>query len=1093
MKNIANYDNIKMVINIHFKGGFSMKKLSQKIISILLAIIMITSSISISFSVFANAGDSTLDSNGIFHRYSEGILLDFDTNYDNIVDTVRQAFLNHKDKVSVSFAVSENSSYNQFYYYYEEDGINDEQERANAVNACEKLLTSIFYDAFKERENSNELFDGEYLYHSIMMTNLDSDNFETGYIYLPTKDTDIINGERYATIRIDFSNLNYYTTLEQEADIKGAIKDFNIAYIKSGYTDYQKVKIIYDFVVRNIKYDYDTSKTHRTETDLPDNVSLEQYLNSHSAYGALFGKGNYSTFELKSKTNIIGDKVLYNADQGLAVCEGFSKLFYLLCKSNKIPCRIIDGDYTQESGKNTDAHEWNCVYLKDESPNAQYKWYWVDTTFASQSSLKELDFNNYDYFLRGKSTGEFAQDSHPQPYHFYRGNLGGDKDIKPQLYDWYGEQTSTTVCIGSDEDYLFNSPSFSDLITTNTNVMICRSYILNGEEKGAYILTNGDETTSIQIDEDGVITKNKDLAGFIFNNQDCTFTVSIPYVVNGDKVIDKSISKNWRNASDNYKIEIEGKNDTKITIPFKVLGHDMGVLIHGDEIDQKIYSSITVDNHSSYTGKQIIPTATILDGYKNELVEGRDYLIQIYSEPTHSPESLVNEIKNMGTYYIDIKYQGNYNGHYYITYSVGKIDLAKISVSEATPFQYYPKSLRLQNNIETPYDYVKSVTSKGLVIGDYTIKNDIDYDITINGNVEYGDTGSIEMVGKDSPLVVAGSKTTYNYVVNRKYNLEDSGLDGSWAENPKNAETFTGKPICPKSFSVLDQYFEQGIDYEIVGYGNNINPSTNEKTATVTIRGINGCEGEITLKFAIIDKRTDITTLKLNTVGSTASAFKYSITDGNYTLKKGVDYTESYKLSGTTPVVVIKGIGNYVGSTEISLSGAYGPTSSGNYITLSYASTTYTGKALKPTVKVYNKNKKQIISNLYTVSYSANTNVGIAKVTVKFLTGQPSITKTFIINPKGTTLSKLTPASKSMKVTWKKYTTQTTGYQIQYSTSSKFTKPTTVTISKNSTVSTTIKKLTKGKKYYFRIRTYRSTGGKKYYSAWSKALSAKAK
>jgi hypothetical protein len=72
-------------------------------------------------------------------------------------------------------------------------------------------------------------------------------------------------------------------------------------------------------------------------------------------------------------------------------------------------------------------------------------------------------------------------------------------------------------------------------------------------------------------------------------------------------------------------------------------------------------------------------------------------------------------------------------------------------------------------------------------------------------------------------------------------------------------------------------------------------------------------------------------------------------------------------------------------------------------------------------------------------------------------------------------------------VKWAKQATQTTGYQIQYSTSSKFTSYKTVTISKNSTVSKTVSKLTANKKYYVRVRTYKTVNGKKIYSSWSAA------
>jgi hypothetical protein len=139
----------------------------------------------------------------------------------------------------------------------------------------------------------------------------------------------------------------------------------------------------------------------------------------------------------------------------------------------------------------------------------------------------------------------------------------------------------------------------------------------------------------------------------------------------------------------------------------------------------------------------------------------------------------------------------------------------------------------------------------------------------------------------------------------------------------------------------------------------------------------------------------------------------------------------------------------------------------------------------------------KISSKYYTVTYKNNKKVGTATVTIKFKGGYTgTITATFKINPKATTLKKVTSAkTKTVKVTWKKQATQTTGYEIQYSTSKKFTKKTTktATVKSAKTTSTTIKKLSAKKKYYFCIRTYKTVKGKKYYSAWSKVKTVKTK
>lgn len=164
-------------------------------------------------------------------------------------------------------------------------------------------------------------------------------------------------------------------------------------------------------------------------------------------------------------------------------------------------------------------------------------------------------------------------------------------------------------------------------------------------------------------------------------------------------------------------------------------------------------------------------------------------------------------------------------------------------------------------------------------------------------------------------------------------------------------------------------------------------------------------------------------------------------------------------------------------------------------ITLSATKYTYDGKVKKPTVKVVDANGKTVAATNYTVTYASGRKI-VGKYTVKItFKGNYSgtVSKTFTIVPKTTSISSLTAASKGFTVKWKKQATQTTGYQIQYSTSSKFTSPKTVTVTKNSTVSKKITKLTAKKKYYVRIRTYKTVSGTKYYSAWSGSKSVTTK
>ena len=86
-----------------------------------------------------------------------------------------------------------------------------------------------------------------------------------------------------------------------------------------------------------------------------------------------------------------------------------------------------------------------------------------------------------------------------------------------------------------------------------------------------------------------------------------------------------------------------------------------------------------------------------------------------------------------------------------------------------------------------------------------------------------------------------------------------------------------------------------------------------------------------------------------------------------------------------------------------------------------------------------------------------------------------------------TTITSVKAQSKAFTVKWKKKSS-ITGYQIQYSTNSKFKKGNkSIKIKNAKTVSKKINKLKVAKKYYVRIRTYK---GKKY-SKWSKVKSIK--
>ena len=80
-------------------------------------------------------------------------------------------------------------------------------------------------------------------------------------------------------------------------------------------------------------------------------------------------------------------------------------------------------------------------------------------------------------------------------------------------------------------------------------------------------------------------------------------------------------------------------------------------------------------------------------------------------------------------------------------------------------------------------------------------------------------------------------------------------------------------------------------------------------------------------------------------------------------------------------------------------------------------------------------------------------------------------------------------SKKTVKITWNKVKTAK-GYQIKYSTKKNMTDAKTVT---SGALSKKITKLKSGKRYYFKVRAYKSADGSRIYGGWSSVKSVKVK
>ncbi|MBR4241725.1 MAG: transglutaminase domain-containing protein [Eubacterium sp.] len=526
------------------------------------------------------------DDDGMYYRNSYGAPLAFNTDYNQMISYIQNRLINRRNQITYYFATTDSK------YRYDE---------SNSASVREKFINDVLTDVYKKDSAlPSNAGGGDYLFKSIKKLAIGSIN------YYPSEDEPRPGNVRYSVFYISLRNICYYTNLEQEDLVRVYCSDFSERFIKSDASDYDKVKTIYDFVVRNTKYDWDVFNDREQYP-----VSSERYTIAHSAYGAL--RGNLeegALYDWSRKPSITGQTVIEKADQGLAVCEGYSKLFYYLCVMNGIPCRIVDGDYVDEAGKGSDPHEWNYVWLDDGCGDG-YKWFEVDTTFAAQKSFKDVDMNDYDYFLCGRENINFGYMNHQQPYHIDNTSI----DEAYVIYDYWGDNGEATY-ISSAKDYQFKKLDFSKIGALDCGYIVRRSTEYEGDTdvKVALIHSTKDDQYIININDDGTILPT-DVHGFIYNGQpQSVYEVFIPYL--DKREYDAGRATNYVDAG-TYYLTIKGDNNTSAEVSFNILPMDLDNSHEGNYENE----TVNVQDSAVYTGNIIVPETHIVDGYKNILEE----------------------------------------------------------------------------------------------------------------------------------------------------------------------------------------------------------------------------------------------------------------------------------------------------------------------------------------------------------------------------------------------------------------------------------------------------------------------------------------
>ena len=169
---------------------------------------------------------------------------------------------------------------------------------------------------------------------------------------ISTHRVELSNGDNASYLK---DNFNSQMKIDGKLNLLEAMQE-EIARQLDGYSDYEKIKEVHNWMIENIEYDVDL------EADEPYSIS-----------GAL--------------------------TEGKAVCEGYARGFKYIMDELNIPCILVSGTGTNSAGE-TESHAWNYVQLDGN-------WYAVDVTWDDPIVIGNgylSEETKYTHFLKGSNT-----------------------------------------------------------------------------------------------------------------------------------------------------------------------------------------------------------------------------------------------------------------------------------------------------------------------------------------------------------------------------------------------------------------------------------------------------------------------------------------------------------------------------------------------------------------------------------------------------------------------------------------------------------------------------------------------------------------
>ncbi len=833
----------------------------------------------------------------------------------------------------------------------------------------------------------------------------------------------------------------YCDTLQQMEILRKGAEKWNRLFITDNPTiaaetdtnrrQYLIVKTIYDFLTENTVY---------------NTVAYDDFMNegktdwyAHTAYAAFFGLAGQNAADLDDTGYDWTTKqknsltVIGTAGQGKSVCEGYAALLYYLCRLNGIACNTVMGSKT---------------VLNETTGEPQQDMHAWNCVYLDDGTGSGYQWYQADATFAATNSLRF-----PDFINYYYFLCGSENPYFSAEYDhqeMYGTLQGKSYPALSATDYRFattgeglsgyDSQGYLALVRRGaTGQMQMQDYILIRRETDGsctYYKAKTDDNGTVLTDENGQVQviPLEEKTGLAYGGERGNFFLLIPGYVFG-----REYTTVYETGDDRYDPgchTIAATDGTvQLSCSFYINKIDMA-----KEKNQVELRNLDKNGAITYNVCPIQVDVHVVDGYGHTAVQDEDYTVSFYDESGARVDTLTEPGKY--TIALDFSESDRYTGKLVgdssnlLRFEIAKLPVSQVNFNKVQA-AYSGKSIADVMNTMT----FSGVSTDGKVYKK-VLRQGEDYTVTYSGSTVNAGTGTYTVTALEDSKYLTGS-VTYAYTIAP---ASIAGYSGSDIGAPV---TYNGSAQRPGTAWFDSQSgLKSGQDYTVVSYSAN----TNAGTANVTVQGKGNYTGTAVLHFKINQKSLNDSDVTVQCT-PTATGATVKVAYKGKTLQQNKDYAVSIATSGTTRTVTVQGKGNFKSTRQFKIHvHAYKCTAT---------------KAATYFATGYKKYKCSGCS---------------AKKTQKLAQLKPAIS------------SLKSSKKKQLTVKWKKGS-GISGYQISYSTSSKFTKSTTktVTVSKAGTTSKTLTKLKSKKKYYVRVRVYKKQKGGKLYGAWSPVKNAKTK